>query len=140
MSQFITKELLYKKTPQEITALLYEACLENLYTAKDAINAKEYIDANKSLQKANDILHRLGGGLNYDAGIISDQLDALYNYMADKIIEANLHKKVEPLEETIKLLTEIIDAWKQAMDKKVDNQPKMMRQKASAYEQNVMYE
>ena len=49
------------------------------------INGKNLIDANKKLQKANDILYRLGAGLNYEAGIIADQLDALYNYMAERI-------------------------------------------------------
>ena len=47
------------------------------------------MDANKKLQKTNDILHRLGAGLNYEAGIIADQLDTLYNYMADRVIEGN---------------------------------------------------
>ncbi|HHY21802.1 MAG TPA: flagellar export chaperone FliS, partial [Bacilli bacterium] len=67
MSQFITNEALHKKTPQEITSLLYEACHNNLSSAITAILEKEYIDANEYLKKANDILHRLGGGLNYEA-------------------------------------------------------------------------
>ena len=56
----------------------------------------------KKLQKANDILKRLGVGINYEAGIIADQLDMLYNYMADKLIEANLKKDPEIIKEVIK--------------------------------------
>ncbi len=46
----------------------------------------------------------LDAGLNYDAGIIADQLDMLYNYMADKVIEANIKKDVSILKKSLKYL------------------------------------
>lgn len=136
----ITNEALHKKTPQEITALLYEACLNNLEDAIDLIEQKEYMDANEKLQKANDILVRLGAGINYEAGIISDQLDSLYNYMADRLIEANYKKDVKIIEEVIGHLSKIASAWHEAMRKNKDSQPKTVKQKVNVYEQNVMYE
>lgn len=139
MTLTITKEALHKKTPQEITALLYEACFNNLEKAVTAINDKEFFQANLHLQKANDIVERLGAGLNYDAGIIADQLDALYNYMADKIIEANYTKNVETIKEVMKILGEIMSAWNVAMKKNMDAQPKILKQKANAYERNSIY-
>ncbi|UCZ54645.1 flagellar export chaperone FliS [Bacillus shivajii] len=136
----ISNEALHKKTSQEITALLYEALLDNLEEAKQAIVDKDYVLSNEKMQKANDILHRLGAGINYEAGIIADQLDALYNYMAGRIIQANFKKDEAILDEVITTLQEISSSWQNAMKKNVDNQPKMMKQKASAYEKNVMFE
>ena len=57
--EFLTEEIIYNKTPQELTALLYEGLMENLESAIVFIDEKNYIEANKKLQKANDILHRL---------------------------------------------------------------------------------
>ena len=64
--EFLTEEIIYKKTPQELTALLYEGLMENLESAIVFIEEQNYIEANKKLQKANDILHRLGVGLKYE--------------------------------------------------------------------------
>ena len=90
---FITEELIYQKSSQEITSLLYETLMNQFRDAIEDIKGKNLIDANKKLQKANDILFRLGAGLNYEAGIISDQLDALYNYMAEHTLKP-IEKKI----------------------------------------------
>ncbi|ADU30015.1 flagellar export chaperone FliS [Evansella cellulosilytica] len=136
----ITNEALHKKSPQEITALLYEACLDNLEEAKLAIEKIDHFKSNTHLQKANDILRRLGAGLNYEAGIIADQLDALYNYLADKIIEANYSKDIKKIDEVISHVQSIANAWQKAMTQAEDKQSKVRKQNANAYEQTAMYE
>lgn len=140
MTGILTEDALFKKSPQEITALLYEACLTNLEESIDDINNKDYVIANKKLQKANDILHRLGAGLNYEAGIIADQLDALYNYMADKVVEANYKKDTKLIEEAIKSLEPIALAWNEALKKKPAQVSSGIRNKAMAYEKSVLIE
>ncbi|MFE8696491.1 flagellar export chaperone FliS [Cytobacillus sp. FJAT-53684] len=137
MSDFLTKEMIYQKSSQEITALLYESCITSLEEAIEYINGKDFIIANQKLQKANDILHRLGAGLNYEAGIVSDQLDAIYNYSADKLFEANLTKDPSIIKEVIAILEDISKAWNEALKK--PKQPiNANRQKAMAYEKNVL--
>lgn len=140
MTGIFTESAIHQKSPQEITALLYEACLTNLEDAIEDINNKDYVFANKKLQRANDILYRLGAGLNYDAGIIADQLDMLYNYMADKIVEANLNKDVVIIKEVIQSLEEITSAWNNAMKSKTSAPAAGMRSKALAYEKSVLME
>lgn len=82
----------------------------------------------------------MGAGLNYEAGIIADQLDEVYNYLAESLIQANLTKEVEPIEEAIKLVTAISDAWNEAMEKKTDSLSHTTKQKNKAYEQFAIYE
>ncbi|UTR09509.1 flagellar export chaperone FliS [Evansella sp. LMS18] len=135
----ITKEALHKKTPQEITALLYEACLDNLDEAKLAIQSKNYTEANSKLQKASDIIHRLGAGINYEAGIVADQLDTVYNYIADKIIEANYKKDPALIDEAASHLSGISTAWMEAMKYSEDKKPERIKQQTAAYEKNAMY-
>lgn len=140
MTEIFTESAIHQKSPQEITALLYEACITNLEEAITDIDNKDYVLANKKLQKANDILHRLGAGLNYDAGIIADQLDILYNYMADKVVEANLNKDVSLIKEVLQSLEEISGAWNKAMKNKAADPTSAIRRKASAYEKSILTE
>lgn len=140
VTEIFTESAIHQKSPQEITALLYEACITNLEDAITDINHKDFVLANKKLQKANDILHRLGAGLNYDAGIIADQLDMLYNYMADRLIEANLKKDVKIIEEVLHRLEDIAGAWNKAMKTKLSDPGVAIRKKAAAYEKNILME
>ncbi|MED1601288.1 flagellar export chaperone FliS [Alkalihalophilus marmarensis] len=140
MTTFLTNEALHQKSSQELTALLYEACLINLEDSLGMIDQKEYVEANAKLQKASDIIHRLGAGINYEAGIIADQLEQVYNYAADKIVEANIKKDKAMIEEVIQIIESIMSSWNEAMKSKKDIQPKMMKQKANAYESTAIYQ
>lgn len=140
MTEILTESALHQKSPQEITALLYEACIDNLEKAIVDINNKDFVLANLKLQKANDILYRLGAGLNYEAGIIADQLDMLYNYMADRLVEANYKKDVTIIEEVLHRLEDIAGAWNVAIKKSAQDTGAALRKKASAYEKYVLTE
>ncbi len=94
----------------------------------------------KSSKKQAISCHRLGAGINYEAGIVADQLDQVYNYIADKLVEANLKKDKEIVAEIIAIIEPIMFSWNEAMKTKRDAQPKSMKQKASAYESYSIYE
>ena len=46
-------------------------------------------------------------------GELGTRLAALYDYMCDRLLRANLHNRTEILEEVSRLLTELRDAWAQ---------------------------
>ncbi|MED5098971.1 flagellar export chaperone FliS [Niallia sp. FSL W8-0951] len=138
MANLISEEVLYQKSPQELTALLYEACLNNLDEAIENIENKDYILANVKLKKANDIVWRLGAGINYEAGIIADQLDMLYNYIAGKLIDANLKKDISIIQEVKTIIEELLAAWTVSMKEKTPKINTGLRQKTLAYEKNIM--
>ena len=123
---------------QELTSLLYEGLIDLLNKSIEDIKDKKYIDANKKLQKTNDILYRLGAGLNYEAGIIADQLDALYNFMAERVIEGNKKKDITIIQEVLSISERLASAWNEAMKSKPTQKQTQIRRKANAYEQNVM--
>ncbi|PGT81104.1 flagellar export chaperone FliS [Metabacillus litoralis] len=136
---FLTKEIIYQKSSQEITSLLYEALIDHTKGAIQDIEASRLIEANDKLKKVNDILERLGVGINYEAGIIAEQLDVLYNYMADLVIKANVKKDIEPLKEVLTILEDISGAWQTAMKNNKSSQiQQQLLRKTNAYERNVM--
>ncbi|MBB6282017.1 flagellar export chaperone FliS [Geobacillus subterraneus] len=136
---FLTEEWIYQKNSQQLTALLYEGLMECLEEAIAAMKQKDHWKANKQLQKGNDILRRLGAGLRYDAGIIAHQLDALYNYMAERLIEANMKKDVTVAQEVLQMTTTIATAWNEALQNRALSAQASPKQKAAAYEQFITY-
>ncbi|KAB2953612.1 flagellar export chaperone FliS [Heliorestis acidaminivorans] len=136
----LTEDQLYKKSSHELTSLLYQSALEKLEKAMEALDRKDYGLANVLLQKCNDILYRLGAGINYEAGVMAEQLDALYNYMAEKLIQGNYNKDKKAIEEVHKLLTIIADAWKTANANGPSHKGMQLRSKTTAYERNLSYE
>ena len=137
MTTLITESAIHQKSPQEITGLLYEGCMDFMEKAIESIEAKDYLEANYYLQKSNAILHRLGGGINYEAGIIADQLDMLYNYMAGKLILANLNKDAEPVKEALSILEDVSSAWNQALKTKSVT-PTVQQRRVNAYDKHIM--
>jgi len=51
-------------------------------------------------------------------GEIAENLDALYEYLGNRLITANIHNQTEPLDEVVRLLTEIKNAWSEIDSKK----------------------
>jgi flagellar secretion chaperone FliS len=137
LMEVLTNEVLYKKSPQELTALLYEGIMANLEESIQLIDEKKLVEANGKLQKANDILHRLGVGLKYEAGSTAEQLDTLYNYMASQIIEANKRKDPQIIKNVLRVIQPIAEAWNEIIKKKVHSQSTVSK-KVSAYENSIM--
>ncbi|MDD2421502.1 MAG: flagellar export chaperone FliS [Heliobacteriaceae bacterium] len=127
---------LYHASSQELTSLLYQAGAEKLEQAVHAIEHRQYMPANRLLQRSNDILYRLGAGLNYEAGVIADHLAAIYNYMAEKLVIANLKKDPALVREVLGLWQILADGWEQARQKGTDNQSPVLKRKIAAYDQD----
>ncbi len=135
--EVLTEEVLYKKTPQELTALLYEGIINNLEESIELIDAKNFIEANGKMQKANDILYRLGIGIKYEAGPIAEQLDTLYNYMSDELIKANIRKDKQIIKDVLNIIQPIAEAWNEIIKKKVHGTSSLTK-KVLAYENSIM--
>lgn len=103
-------------TPEALTLMLYNGCLKFMGEGKDAVEAKQYEQANISLQKAQQIISEFRITLNMDYEI-SHQLMPLYNYCYDRLVEGNMKSDPALVQEAIDIIKELRDAWVQAMKK-----------------------
>lgn len=103
-------------TPEALTLMLYNGCLRFLSEGMKALEEKKYEEANTALQKAQKIINefRMTLKMEYE---ISQQLLPLYNYCYDRIFIGNLKSDLEPIREAQTIMTELRDAWAQAMKK-----------------------
>jgi flagellar protein FliS len=103
-------------TPEALTLMLYNGCLKFIDEGIAAMKEKKYEEANKNLQKAQNIISEFRITLNMDYDI-SKQLMPLYNYTYDRLVEGNIKSDVPMLEGARDIIHELRDAWAQAMKK-----------------------
>ena len=110
------KQQILTATPETLTLMLYNGCLKFIKEGSDALAEKNYEAANISLQKAQNIISEFRVTLNMDYEI-SHQLLPLYNYAYDRLVEGNLDNNFDAIKEATDIITELRDAWAQAMKK-----------------------
>ena len=103
-------------TPEGLTLMLYNGCLKFITEGVSAIDRKDWEAANTNLIKAQNIISEFRVTLNMDYEI-SHQLLPLYNYAYDRLVEGNMKSDVSQVEEARTIITELRDAWMQAMKK-----------------------
>ena len=104
----------FTATPEELTLMLYDGGIKFMNIAGYSIENNHMEKAHESLIRAQDIVIELKSSLNMDYEI-STNLRKLYDFIIDKLIDANISKKKEPIDEALEILTELRDTWKEAM-------------------------
>ena len=101
-------------TLEALTLMLYNGAIKFINESIEASKKKEYEKANTSCIKAQNIISefRLTLKMEYE---ISKNLLALYNYAYDRLVEGNMNEDITKLEEAKDILSELRDAWAQAM-------------------------
>ncbi|EHL19940.1 flagellar protein FliS [Peptoanaerobacter stomatis] len=100
---------------EELTLMLYDGCIKFMNLAKIAIEEKNIQKANDNLLKAQAIVTELDITLNMDIEI-SKNLHSLYDFVQNRLIEANLTKKASFVDEAKLIITDLRDAWKEAIN------------------------
>ncbi len=101
-------------SPGELTLMLYNGCLKFIKQAKSALEQQQMEEKNKYILKAQDIIRELMLTLNPDVDISKNMLQ-LYDYMLQRLIEANIHNDPALLDEVEGYVTEFRDTWKEVI-------------------------
>ena len=101
-------------TPAELTLMLYDGSIKFCNIAIMAIEENDNSKANTNIIKAQKIMLELRSSLDHKYEI-SKNLDLLYEYIYSELIEANMKKDKNVLDEVLESLRELRDTWKEAM-------------------------
>ena len=107
-------------TQGEMLNTLYDGLLKALYAAKGGLETRDYSVANRELIRAQKILNYLKTTLNHQYEI-ANNLEMLYNFFLQQIVQANVRKSSEHMDDVIEMVTQLRDAFVQA-DKNVRSQ------------------
>lgn len=100
--------------PEHLTLMLYNGCLKFIDDGIEALGKHDYESSNNLFQRAQRIISEFRLTLNFDYEI-SNQLLPLYNYIYDRLVEGNIKSDLAQIEEAKGIITELRDAWVQAM-------------------------
>jgi flagellar protein FliS len=100
-------------SPHKLIAMLFDGALTALATAQVHMKAGNIAGKGQSISKAIRIIDEgLRASLDKEAGGgIATSLDALYEYMSNRLILGNLQNDPALLQEVHRLLSELKGAW-----------------------------
>lgn len=104
-------------TKGKLVLLLYDGAIKFMRISTKAIEESDVPGAHNNIMKAQNIIYELMSTLNMDAGEISKNLMKLYDFMIWQLIEANKDKDRAKVENVIKLMTSLREAWKEVVQK-----------------------
>ena len=98
---------------EKVLLMLYEGAIRFTKQARGALDQKKTAEKGKYISKATAIISELMATLDFKAGgQLAVDLENLYVFMIDKLIEANINSDVEALKTVEELLMTLYDAWK----------------------------
>lgn len=106
---------LISASPHRLVAMLFEGADRALRTARFCIAQGDVAGRGHAIGRAIDII---GSGLMASldlerGGIVATHLHALYAYMLQRLVTANLENRADIVDEVLGLLTPIREAWQQ---------------------------
>lgn len=101
-------------TPEELTLMLYNGLVKFIMQAQTGIEEKNLEKANNSIIRSQDIIREFQVTLNMKYEV-AHSLALIYDYMYRRLVEANIKKDRDILEEILGFAKELRDTWAQAM-------------------------
>ncbi|WP_324778434.1 flagellar export chaperone FliS [Microterricola pindariensis] len=108
------RDAVLSATPVRLLTMLYDRLLLDLSRAEQAQLAENWPAASEQLQHAQAILTELSGSLKLDVWDGADGLLALYTYVTNALVMANIHRDVARTRESIVLLEPLRQTWHDA--------------------------
>lgn len=101
-------------SPAELTLMLYNGAIKFCNVAIGAIEKKDVEKAHINIVKAEKIIEYLRTTLDMKYSVAQD-FDNIYDYLDRRLVEANMKKDTEILEEICGHLRSVRDTWKEVM-------------------------
>lgn len=101
-------------SPAELTLMLYEGAIKFCNIAIMGIEENDIEKAHNNIVKVQRIINEFQATLNHKYEVAKD-FDAVYTYLYDRLLEANIKKDKEILEEVLKHLRTMRETWKEVM-------------------------
>lgn len=99
-------------SPGKIIVMLFDGAIKNLNVAEKAYENKEFEQKSKALTNVQDIVLELMNSLNkQQGGEIATRLESLYSYSLRRLMDADIKKDLNALQEVRSILTEIREAF-----------------------------
>ena len=111
-SQAYKKAAVSTVDQRRLIIMLYDGAIKFLTIATDKMEKGDAYEAHRNMIRGKSIIAELLASLNMDAGgEIARNLQRLYTYMFNELIEANLGRDIKRVEQVINLLKDLREGW-----------------------------
>ena len=110
----LNRDAVLSATPVRLLTMLYDRLMLDLDRAEAAQDSENWPVASENLLHAQAIVDELTTSLNVTAWDGADGLLAIYTYVSNALIGANIHRDVARTRESIVLLEPLRQAWHEA--------------------------
>lgn len=97
-------------SPGELTLMLYNGCIKFIKMGIQFIEEQETEKAHNAILRAQAIIEELEVTLDMQYEL-SESIQQLYDYMGRRLVEANISKDLDILQEVKELMVELRDTW-----------------------------
>ena len=101
-------------SPAELVLMLYDGAIRFCNMAIMAMEKKDVEGAHNNIRKAENIITELRGSLDRKYPVWED-FERVYEYIYRRLVEANMQKDPEIVEDALKYIREMRDTWKEVM-------------------------
>lgn len=101
-------------SPAELTLMLYEGAIKFCNIAIRAVEEKDVPNAHENIVKVENIITEFRATLD-DRYEVAKDFENVYVYLSQRLLEANLKKDRDILEEVLGHLRTMRDTWKEVM-------------------------
>lgn len=108
------KNAIMTATPAELTLMLYDGAIKFCNMALIGLEEGNLEKVNENLKRSQAIIMELRVSLNHKYPVWED-FERVYEFIYNRLIEANIRKDADILENAMKYIREMRDTWKEVM-------------------------
>lgn len=106
---------------EQLLLMLVDGAVKFAKKAESALEEKKIKETHDNIIRTEDIFLELMASLDRSAGDWAVQLYKVYQFIHDKLVEANLKKDIKILQEIMPLIEDVRDTWHEAYKKSKQN-------------------
>ena len=104
--------------PEQLQLMLYDGAIRFALQARDAIEKKDFENMYLRLTRSQNIVLEMLNGLNRDTNPgLCGRMAAIYNFIYRKLVDACVHRRVEEIDDAVRLLRMERETWQLLVNK-----------------------
>lgn len=108
----------------KLIIMLFNGAIQRAEEARRLLPTRNVQAIHNNLLRAQEIMTELRGALDFGVGEIAYNLDRIYEYITYLLIQSNIKKDPDVLQEAIAHLTSMRDTWQDAFAQAPDAAPR----------------
>ncbi len=104
--------------PEQLQLMLYDGAIRFASQAREAIEKREIENSFNLLTRAQNIVREMENGLRHEVSPeLCGQMASLYRFVFGKLVDANVHKDLQAVDDALKVLRHQRETWAILADK-----------------------